>query len=93
VITTALREFFQDFLMEVTKEDFIERANHHIPALEALTSGQSQHEPRRREQTELERRRIYRQRNIVDSEEEPGAEEEMDVDKKAEDPEDGADAE
>jgi hypothetical protein len=93
VITTALWEFFWDFLVEVMKEAFTERANHHIPALEALTSGQSQQEPRRRERTEPEWQRIYRQRSIVDSEEEPEAEEEMDVDKNTEDPEDGADVE
>ncbi|KAJ7754732.1 hypothetical protein B0H14DRAFT_2635399 [Mycena olivaceomarginata] len=93
VITTALWEFFQDFLVEVTREAFTERANHHMPALVAQTSRQSQQEPRRRERTEPERRRVYRRRSAVDSEEEPRAEEEMSVDKDVEDPEDGAGAE
>ncbi|KAJ7827109.1 hypothetical protein B0H14DRAFT_2595437 [Mycena olivaceomarginata] len=93
VVTTALQDFFQDFLVETTREAFIERANLHILALEAQTSGQSQPEPQRREQTGPEQRRVYRRRSRVDSEEEPEAEERMDVDKNTEDPEGGASAE
>ncbi|KAJ7802037.1 hypothetical protein B0H14DRAFT_3488941 [Mycena olivaceomarginata] len=89
VVTTALWDFFQDFLVETTREAFIERANLHIPAMEAQTSRQSQPEPQRREWTGPERRRVYRWRSVVDLEEEPEAEERIDVDKNTEDLEEG----